>query len=72
MKRSILAAVLTAVIGLSVAACDTPTERRGNPTALPACQTEDSINCVWNAESQGNGYGRSFVAHADGTVEYLP
>jgi hypothetical protein len=30
--------------------------------ALPACSTEDSINCAWNAEIQGNGAGTSFIA----------
>lgn len=26
------------------------------------CPTEDSVGCVWNAETQGNGEGRSFLA----------
>jgi len=29
--------------------------------ALPPCQTEDSRNCHWQAESRGNGQGASFV-----------
>ena len=29
---------------------------------LPACPTEDSNGlCGWNAASQGNGLGRSFI-----------
>lgn len=24
---------------------------------LPACQTEDSTNCFWDASEQGNGLG---------------
>ena len=47
---------------------------------LPACQQEDGINCVWDAQSQGNGHGKSFVAigtargvwrmYADGSVQF--
>jgi len=27
------------------------------------CPTEDSVNCVWNAQLQGNHIGHSFVAY---------
>ena len=41
------------------------------PTSdLPACEFEDSTNCVWNADSQGNGQGRSFI-NLNGTIHYL-
>jgi len=29
---------------------------------LPACATEDSSWCVWDAQARGNGQGRSFIA----------
>lgn len=29
---------------------------------MPACAQEDSVNCAWNAHTQGNGKGHSFVA----------
>lgn len=29
--------------------------------AVPACPTEDSNNCYWDARTQGNGQGRSFI-----------
>lgn len=29
--------------------------------ALPACATEDSTNCKWDADTQGNGIGQSFI-----------
>lgn len=29
--------------------------------ALPACPTEDSTNCAWDAQAQGNHIGTSFV-----------
>lgn len=29
---------------------------------LPLCPTEDSVNCAWIAEIQGNGFGESFIA----------
>lgn len=27
---------------------------------FPACEYEDSINCMWNAQERGNGIGQSF------------
>lgn len=39
-------------------------------TPLPACATEDAVSCHWDAATQGNGQGRSFDAHADGTITY--
>jgi hypothetical protein len=29
--------------------------------ALPACQSEDSSNCYYDASANGNGVGSSFV-----------
>lgn len=29
--------------------------------AVPACPTEDSNNCYWDAQTQGNGRGQSFI-----------
>lgn len=29
---------------------------------MPACPFEDSTLCAWDAQQQGNGAGRSFVA----------
>jgi hypothetical protein len=29
--------------------------------SLPQCQTEDSVNCYWDAQHQGNHQGQSFV-----------
>lgn len=31
------------------------------PTPLPMCATEDSTNCKWDADTQGNGIGQSFI-----------
>lgn len=43
----------------------------GDPTTpLPHCPTEDSVNCVWYADVQGNGHGQSFV-NLDGEVIYI-
>ena len=30
-------------------------------TELVACEFEDSTNCFWNAQEQGNGIGDSFI-----------
>lgn len=29
---------------------------------FPVCQSEDSTACAWNASTQGNGRGESFIA----------
>ena len=41
------------------------------PIAPVLCPTEDSSSCVWLADVQGNGEGRSFYTDADGVVTYL-
>lgn len=38
---------------------------------LPLCATEDSSQCVWAADIQGNGDGTSFV-DLDGELYRLP
>ena len=43
-------------------------------TVVP-CEYEDTIPeagtaCYWNAQTQGNGLGTSFMAYSDGTVIY--
>lgn len=37
---------------------------------LPACPSEDSDNCYWDASTRGNGEGDSFYV-VDGTVTYI-
>ena len=36
-----------------------------------ACPTEDSSWCVWDAQHNGNGKGRSFWVDRKGTVHYV-
>jgi len=40
-------------------------------SVTPACQTEDSNGCFWDAEKSGNGLGVSFYADEDGNVYYM-
>jgi hypothetical protein len=35
---------------------------------FPACPTEDSAGCGWNAQEQGNGRGASFIALSDNLI----
>lgn len=35
---------------------------------FPACPTEDSAGCGWNAQTQGNGRGQSFIAITDRVI----
>ena len=37
---------------------------------LPACAQEDSVGCHWDADTQGNGKGRSFDVDDAGHVTY--
>lgn len=37
----------------------------------PSCETEDDTYCSWNASTQGNGEGRSFVALDEGNRFYV-
>jgi hypothetical protein len=37
---------------------------------LPPCEYEDSANCSWNAQTSGNGEGRSFF-DLGGTAYYI-
>lgn len=68
MRRILIALVLTAgaVVGMAVPA-QAPQETRYLP-----CATEDAPGpCYWDAQIMGNGEGRSFLVHEDGTVQYL-
>lgn len=38
--------------------------------SIPECATEDSTNCFWNANVQGNGTGNSFI-DVNGTAYYV-
>ena len=41
------------------------------PAMVTPCVTEDSPGpCYWEAQVQGNGYGRSFTRDARGVVVY--
>lgn len=37
---------------------------------LPPCATEDSVSCDWDADTQGNGHGRSYTVDSQGNVTY--
>jgi hypothetical protein len=43
---------------------------------VPLCQSEADPNpgvtgCIWDADNQGNGEGRSYFVGADGNVSYI-
>ncbi|USH44460.1 membrane protein [Microbacterium phage Cassita] len=81
MSRTIQAAARMAVYFLALAAVViTPhalayslfpvTATGGLTAALPACSTEDSTNCYWDATTHGNGLGQSFL-DINGTAYYF-
>jgi hypothetical protein len=69
-------AILTTATWALVACATPPAEPAAQPTVevvpaakpidlftLPACPAEDSDNCLWDAATQGNGIGTSFIAY---------
>ena len=60
-------AVVAIVLGILAA---TAMASAGQSGALPACPTEDSRNCFWDAGAHGNGEGRSFV-EVEGRIQYV-
>lgn len=62
MKSVLLAAAMLAAVAIA-----TP----NNVAPLPACPTEDSIGCYWDASTRGNGIGRSFIADQSGAIHYV-
>lgn len=67
MRRVLVPATLAAGFLLGMAMpTDAPELERYAP-----CATEDSPGpCYWDARIHGNGKGRSFIVHADQSVEY--
>lgn len=57
------------IIALNIATndADSPSD-----AVTPACATEDSTGCFWDADSQGNGTGESFYTDDEGNTYYLP
>lgn len=43
-----------------------------NATYRTACETDDSIGCVWDASANGDGQGQSYWADLDGNVFPIP
>lgn len=63
-RMAAYAAILGAVVILPhvIAYAIVPATTHGAIDAVfPACETEDSSNCVWIANLNGNGSGRSFI-----------
>ncbi len=53
LKKILAATAYTAMIAFALAAFAY--------NLVPECETEDSSNCVWYADTQGNGEGHSFI-----------
>jgi hypothetical protein len=52
--RQLLATAILATLATGSYAAD-------KAATLPPCETEDSINCFWDATARGNGKGQSFI-----------
>lgn len=61
-------------LALVLTACSAPPAHTPTLPPLPAsatpCPTEDSVGCYWDADTMGNGTGRSYTVDTDGTVHY--
>lgn len=63
--KHLTAAALTAALLIAPSAA-AATDR------TPPCRSEDSPGrCVWDAQHRGNGQGRSFIAHRDGSLTFV-
>lgn len=67
--RETFTRALGVALGLGIAAGVMVAAADAEAPDLPACEQEDSTNCVWNAQDQGNGEGESFV-DVDGETFY--
>lgn len=61
ITAALFAVLLSAALGSLAAVVSTP------------CPTEDSANCYWDAQGQGNGLGHSFISLrlTDGAEPYI-
>lgn len=66
MRKIIAAALTAAALSLTAVQLASPAgantaHRPGLPVWMKTpCQSEDSVNCYWNARQMGNGEGLSF------------
>ena len=63
-NRDVLIATIVMVVLCAIIIMD--------PHNWEPCPTEDSTNCYWDAQTQGNGEGQSFIAFNDDVIIYLP
>lgn len=66
MRKTITRWVSVAAMAVGIAAGAVVTV-----AVVAQCPTEDSRNCYWNARTQGNGVGQSFV-DINGNAVMLP
>jgi hypothetical protein len=67
--RETFTRALGMALGLGIAAGVMMAAADAEAPDLPACEHENSTNCVWDAQEQGNGEGESFV-DVDGETFY--
>jgi hypothetical protein len=68
----VLALMLAATLAMTASPAHAGTARTAY-YPYPLCHSEDSRGpCVWYAQLQGNGSGRSFAVTADQRVHYRP
>lgn len=69
LRSVVRATLVTAVLVGGYAYALSPSPVQGG-VSFPACATEDSTNCFWNADTMGNGTGNSFI-DINGTAYYV-
>lgn len=68
-KANVAAVILVAACIFGLVWMMIAMEDRDLTQGLPACPTEDSDNCYWDAQTMGDGHGDSFTV-IDGEVTY--
>lgn len=74
LRPTALAVALAASLGLitgTVAATAVYAAQPAPEPRTPACATEDSTGCYWDATTRGNGQGESFYTDAEGNTYYI-
>lgn len=69
VRTAVRLVVVATLLGGGYAYALSPSPVQGG-LDIPACITEDSTNCFWDAHTTGNGTGNSFI-DVNGTAYYV-
>lgn len=71
MTKYIASLALILAVLFSVAPAAQAAPEQYDASIFRSCKYEDSMNCFWDASSQGNGKGHSFIAVQIGKINCI-